>query len=202
MPRLYRRSVVPSDAGPQNALSLRPRAMGDDGRRPRRNVAPVRYNFEPSLEVKREHDWPVRTPRSLLRHARGRKHAACTLQLWLPACRCAVRSLRDGSLAFLACGAATDAPPWRSRAPTVRCAAAAITAATPKSARIRQACLARRAGCGSRQAAPSNPGGSGGAAAPLLAAHLARACVCQLRFLRLDAAAPPLPTPVPPRLLR
>ena len=34
--------------------------MGDDGGRPRRNVAPVRYNFEPSLEVKREHDWPVR----------------------------------------------------------------------------------------------------------------------------------------------
>ena len=46
--------------------------MGDDGGRPRRNVAPVRYNFEPSLEVKREHDWPVRTPRnSLLRDARA-----------------------------------------------------------------------------------------------------------------------------------
>ena len=44
--------------------------MGDDGGRPRRKVAPVRYNFEPSLEVKREHEWPVRALRDQLRDAR------------------------------------------------------------------------------------------------------------------------------------
>ena len=45
--------------------------MGDDGGRPRRKVAPVRYNFEPSLEVKREHEWPVRPLRDQLGDARA-----------------------------------------------------------------------------------------------------------------------------------
>ena len=34
--------------------------MGDDGGRPRRNVAPVRYQFEPELEAPTRSAYPVR----------------------------------------------------------------------------------------------------------------------------------------------
>ena len=57
-------SVVPRSsarASSAQRVPLRTRAMGDDGGRPRRNVRPVRYEFEPRREVTREHEqWPVR----------------------------------------------------------------------------------------------------------------------------------------------
>lgn len=67
--------------------------MGDDGGRPRRNLAPVRYQFEPRLEVKQEHEmWPVRahTP---LGATRRRGEAARDMTRLPPARGCCICGL-------------------------------------------------------------------------------------------------------------